>query len=174
MFVVMAGLPASGKSVVASGMQRELDAVILDKDQFRVSLFADYVDYTREQDDLCVRVIYDVACYHLSRRPDKPVILDGRTYSRGYQIAAVKQAAARAAVKVCFIECVCSAESARQRLESDRSKHPAKDRDFALYQRSLSRAEPITEPRLTLDTDKAGEAECVQLALRYIRRQQVC
>lgn len=164
----MTGLPASGKSTIAARLRSELGAVLLDKDEVRAFLFADHVDYEREQDDLCVNIMYDVACHHFKRRPDSTVILDGRTYSRRYQIDAVKQAATRASVPLYLIECVCTAESARKRLESNPGSHLAEDRNYLMYQNSKAHAEPIDEPRLVLDTDAMSEDQCVRAALNYL------
>lgn len=165
----MAGLPASGKSALARRLVDQLDAVWLDKDQVRDFLFKEAVDYEREQDDLCVDVMYKVASYHLSVRPDKPVILDGRSYSRQYQVDAVKQTATSANVALYIIECVCSPEVARIRLESDKNIHLAKNRSFAMYQKSRATADVITEPKLVLNTEKHSVTECVRLALTYLK-----
>jgi predicted kinase len=165
----MAGLPASGKSVLARRLQGVLQAVLLDKDQVRACLFEGYVTYTRDQDDLCVDVLYDVAEFHLRQRPETPIILDGRTYSRTYQVNALKQAARRMDVPLRIIECVCSPETARLRLQQDAGVHVAQDRDYALYQRSRSSAEPIEEPRQVVATDCCTLDECVNQALSYLQ-----
>ena len=169
----MAGLPASGKSAVSQALKQSLDAVLLDKDQVRAGLFTDHVDYTRKQDDLCVDIMYNVAHYHLTNRPQTPVILDGRTYSRRYQIDSVKRAAKRADTSIHIIECVCSSETARMRLRQDKDKHIARNRDELLYEKSRAAAEPITEPRLVLDTEHLTKEQCALSALDYIRKQQL-
>lgn len=170
----MAGLPASGKSSIAQLLTQSLNAVLLNKDVIRACLFNDAIDYTRQQDDLCVNVIYDVARYHLTERPGIPVILDGRSYSRHYQIESVKNTAAGADVSLIIIECVCSSETARQRLENDADTHLAKNRDYSLYQRCMETAETIVEPKLVIDTDNYNTSEGTQLALSYIKSQQAC
>ena len=168
MLIAMAGLPASGKSVIARKLAQRLQGIVLDKDEARASLFGTYVDYTREQDDLCVAILYDVARYHRSQRPGTPIILDGRTYSRRYQVAALKQAAERMAVPLTIVECVCAPESAKQRLEQDFGVHLARDRDYSLYLRSCAGAEPIEEPKLILDTDRHDPEECVAQVLAFL------
>jgi predicted kinase len=165
----MAGLPASGKSAIAQRLANQLHAVLLDKDQVRAFLFKDNVDYEREQDDLCVNVMYNVARYHLSKRPATPVILDGRSYSRHYQVEAVKDTAMRANVALFFIECTCAPGTARLRLESDQGLHLAKNRDYEMYERSRTAADVIDEPKITLDTDNNSESECLQMALSYLK-----
>lgn len=170
MYVVMAGLPASGKSTIARILERRLSAVLLDKDAVRDFLFGQFTEYSREQDDLCMEMIYATAGYLVRQHPKLVVILDGRTYSRNYQVAAVKAAAANAGTATRFIECVCSESSARARLEQSHGHelHLAADRDFSLYQRSKASAEPITESRLIIDTDESTVEHCVQAALDFL------
>jgi len=170
----MAGLPASGKSAVAQKLAVYLSAALLDKDQVRDFLFKEAVDYTREQDDLCVDVMYKVAIYHLSVRPNTPVILDGRSYSRQYQVDAVKQTASTANVALNFIECICTPELARLRLKSDEGVHLAGNRNYTMYQESRATADMITEPKLVLDTENNNVAECVRLALTYLETGTSC
>ena len=168
LIIAMAGLPASGKSDVGAQLQRVLGAVLLDKDRVRNFLFASYVDYSRRQNDLCLGVMYDVANYLLTTSSPSVVILDGRTYSRRYQIAAVKAAAERSGSRLLIIECVCSEESAKARLQNGQGNHLAKDRDFEMYLRSKAAAEPIDEPKLVLETDICSLEQCLEQALRYV------
>lgn len=167
--IAMAGLPASGKSALGLQLQRALDAVLLDKDKVRDFLFAEYVDYSNGQNDLCLSVIYDVAHYLLQGAEPPIVILDGRTYSKRYQVEAVKAAADRSGCTLIIIECFCSEESARQRLESDQGVHLAKDRDFQMYLRSKAAADAIEEPKLTIDTDRYSLQQCLEQALSYVQ-----
>ncbi len=168
MLIAMAGLPASGKSVLATAIQRDLDAVILDKDQLRSFLFNGHVDYSDEQNDLCVDVSYKVAIYLLTRPSPPTVILDGRTYSKTYQVEALKRAAAAASCPLFIIECVCSESMARERLEQDKGVHPAQDRDFNLYLKSRAAAQAILEPKLTVRTDQDDLERCKEQVLQYL------
>lgn len=59
MIIAMAGLPGVGKSTLARALAARLDAVVLDKDRIRASLFPpSHVDYSRDQDDFCIDVMY--------------------------------------------------------------------------------------------------------------------
>lgn len=168
----MAGLPASGKSTIARLLAAKLPALLLDKDVVRSTLFADRVEYRREQNDLVVDITYQVSAYVHQRDPTSTVILDGRTYSRRYQIDALEAAAQNAFSPLRVIECVCSEASALARLASDAGSpglHPAADRDAALYKRSHAAAEPIERPKLLLDTDALAPDEAAQVALEWLR-----
>ncbi len=174
MLIAMAGLPASGKSAVARPLAAALPALLLDKDAVRVDLFGEHVDYRREQNDLVVDITYRVGAYVLGRNPTAAVLLDGRTYSRRYQVVALEAAAREAATPLRLIECVCSPESAIARLERDAARpgaHPAADRDVALYLASRAAAEPVERPRLVLDTDAHTPAQAVELALEWLRSE---
>lgn len=166
--IALAGLPASGKSAIALRLNKALDSVLLDKDRVRDLIFQQHVDYSHEQNDLCVRWMYQAALYLLSKDPSPVVIIDGRSYSKSAQIVALKDTVTKARCKLCLVECVCSAESAKRRLQQDQGIHPAKDRDYALYLRSRAEAEPINEPRLTLDTDSLSAEECCERVLAYL------
>lgn len=171
----MAGLPASGKSVVARALAAALPALLLDKDIVRAALFGPHVDYRREQNDLVVDLTYRVSAYVLGRNPAAAVLLDGRTYSRRYQIDALEAAARETGAPLRLIECVCSPESALARLERDAARpdaHPAADRDAALYRASRAAAEPIERDRLVLDTDAHSPEQAVRIALEWLRSER--
>ena len=153
---------------MAKAMKPQLDAIVLDKDVVRESLFADRVDYSNTQNDLCIEIIYKVAHYLMTGVSPPVVILDGRTYSKRYQVDALIDFAQGVPSRLKIIECVCSEQTARERLALDEGMHLAKDRDFKLYLASKSASEPITVPRLTLDTGKNDLPECVQQALQYV------
>ena len=88
MIVLMAGLPGTGKSTLC----RKLSGVVLDKDQIRAALFTE-VEYSTEQDDFCMKVMLDTAAYILKKDPLRVVFLDGRPFSKQYQIEQVIAAA---------------------------------------------------------------------------------
>lgn len=168
MLVAMAGLPASGKSTLAARLARELGGVVLSKDAVRAALFPPPVlDYSREQDDLTMSAVFAAASTVRRSHPGVPIFIDGRTFLKAYQVRDVL--ALDPAVRV--IECVCAADVAKARLERDQhlDKHPAKNRTFELYLAAHARAEPLTVPRLTLDTGTRPLGECVALALAYLR-----
>ena len=169
MLIAFAGLQATGKSTLAKKLQQELLAILLDKDIVRDCLFAEHVDYSAAQNDLCLNIIYQLSGYYLQKNPESKIILDGRTYSKRYQIEALKQAANQFHTQFRIIECVCSEESTRKRLEHDQN-HLAKDRDFALYQRIKAAADPIIEPKLVIDTDLLSLEESIAKIITYLKQ----
>lgn len=171
MLIVMAGLPGTGKSTLARRLAQELPAIVLDKDAVRAALFPpSEIEYSTSQDDLCVDVMLRVAGYILAKDPLKHVILDGRTFSRRYQVDRVRAFARDLGVACAFVECVCSDGTVRQRLERDVAEglHPAANRDYEMYLAVQARAEPISGSKLVIDTD-LGLEPAVQSCLGYLR-----
>ena len=172
MLVAMCGLPGTGKSTLARRLAADLGGVVLSKDAVRAVLFpASVLDHSIEQDDLTMAAIYSAAASIHRSHPGRPVILDGRTFLRAYQIRDLLTLAQRIGTASKLIECVCDAELVRERLERDllHGEHPARNRTYDMYLRVKARAEPITMPRLVLDTGRTPLDECVRLALRYLR-----
>ena len=69
-----------------------------------------------------------------------------------------------------ILECECSEESARRRLEDKQAaaEHPAANRGYSLYLEVNARFEPITQPKIVLDTDQPLD-DCVNLAMNALR-----
>lgn len=173
MLIAMAGLPASGKSYLGQALAAALPAGILDKDVVRAALFPPgEIEYSTEQDDFCMSVILETAGYILRKDPAKIVVLDGRPFARRYQRAQVAAFAAAHGISELIVECVCSEETARRRLQQSVSTdaHLARNRDYALYLKLKAAFEPIDEPKLLVNTDQDLQA-CLAAALAYVRSQ---
>ncbi len=171
MLIMMAGLEGSGKSTLALQLAAALPGVVLNKDTIRAALFSPpLVEYSTAQDDFCVDIMLQVAGYLLRKAPATYVILDGRPFSRRYQVDAVVEFAAKLPDTLKIIHCTASDETIRQRLESDMSAavHPAKNRTYEQYLSTKRRFEPIDRPRLLVDTDQPLP-ECLDLCLDYIQ-----
>jgi adenylylsulfate kinase len=172
MLIAMAGLPGTGKSTLAACLERDLEAVVLDKDRVRAALFPPRVlDYSAAQDDIAMAAVYRAAAAILGANPRQAVILDGRTFLRAAQVSDLLVLAASLGEPSRVIECVCDDAVARERLERDLAQggHPAGNRTFALYQRLKATAEPITVPRLVLDTGRLPLEECTRRCLAYLK-----
>jgi predicted kinase len=166
MIVAMAGLPATGKSTLSRALAAETGGVVLDKDEIRRVLFPPaYLEYSSSQDDFCQLLTIETAGYLIERHRELRVFFDGRTFSRSYQIQNVMAAADRLRTPWRVIECVCSEETARKRL--DDASHPAKNRTYELYRRLKAEFEPIPAPKLVVDTDNPLD-ECVATARAYL------
>jgi predicted kinase len=163
MIVLIAGLPGTGKTTLARELARQVRGRVLSKDEIRHAIFVpDEIEYSSRQDDFCLHLMLETAGYLFARNPAQIIFLDGRPFSRRYQIENVLTAANSLHQSWRILECMCTEETARKRLERDAaaSRHIAANRDFELYRRVKARYETITFPKVLIDTDQ-DLADCV-------------
>lgn len=168
MLILMAGLPGTGKSTLARALAAQGHGAVLDKDEIRSVLFPPaYLEYSAEQDDFCQSLMLETAAYLLARHPRLRVFLDGRTFSRAYQIQNALAAAGRLPTPWRILECVCTEATARRRLEAARASHLAANRTYELYKRLQAEFDPIPTPKLVVNTDEPL-ADCITAVLPYL------
>jgi len=168
-YVLMAGLPGTGKTTLALALAQELGGAVLSKDTVRAVLFPGPLTvYTREQDDLCFKMILEAANYLAAHNRVEFIFLDGRTFSRRDQIDEAIQAANAAGCAWKILYTTCPDAIAEARLLKDASTHPAANRTVEVYREVKARFGPISYPHLGIDTSQPLEP-CVQKALVYLR-----
>ncbi len=163
----MAGLPGTGKSTLAGELAKRTRGTVLSKDMIRHAIFtATDIEYSARQDDFCLQVLLEAAGFLFERDPDRRVFVDGRTFSRRYQIENVLSAATAMHQPLRILECICSEKTAQRRLAADAAAgtQPAGNRGYQLYLEIKARFESILQVKVAIDTDQPLET-WVQLGL---------
>ena len=168
-FVILAGLPGTGKSTLAEALAGRLGGIVLSKDKVRAALFPPgAIDYSSSQNDFCMSVIL-MAAQRISSEGKVPFIfLDGRTFSRARDVQDVVRAATEVHADYRILLLSCPDELALERIRQSRGEHLAGNRDADLYWEVKARFEPITLPKLDVDTSRSLE-ECVEQCVAYLR-----
>lgn len=169
MLIAMAGLPGTGKSTLATALADALPAVVLDKDKLRTGLIpAERIEFTRAQDDYVFELLLKAAEYNLNR--GRHVILDGRTFTRRYQVERVELYAQEHKVGFRIIECVCPEELALCRLQEDQKsgEHPAENRTPELYQTLKAEKEQIVLDHIVVNTN-CDLKTCLRKCVEYLK-----
>ena len=165
----MAGLPGSGKTTLARALAGAVGGVVISKDDVRAALFpGELTDYSAEQDDLCMKrsstprnILLLTVAYRLCSSMAGP----SRAHTR-LNKSFVPREECGAGWKILHL--TVPDEVARARLQdAEAAGHLAKNRDFKLYLEVKARSEPITRPKLDVDTSQPLE-DCVQKCKAYL------
>jgi predicted kinase len=171
MIILMAGLPGTGKTTLARLLAQHFSGALLDKDIIRAALFSPLdIEYSVEQDDYVQQVMLETMRFILRKDSCRYVFLDGRTFSRSYQVESVLRAGRALEQPWRILHCICSDLAAQHRLtrQGDSADHLATNRDYSLYLQIKSRFEPITLPNTIIDSNQPLEI-CLQTALEALR-----
>ena len=168
LIVLMAGLPGTGKSTLVRAVAARIGGVVLDKDAIRASLFPPaQIEYSSAQDDYVVQLMLSTAEYLLLRNPKLTVFIDGRPFSQSYQIESAIAKAEKLGTPWRIVECVCPEKLALQRIQQDRKRHVARNRNAELYLAVKAKFEEIVRPKLTVRTSLRLET-CVRKVEEYL------
>jgi predicted kinase len=165
--IVLSGLPASGKSVLAESLSRALSVTIFSIDTIEVAMWRAGLAKT-QTGAAAFEVARALADEHLRLRHS--VIVDAVNPVEAPR-AAWRHLAAKHRVSLKIIECVCADEAMlRQRIEAQaRSVSGTPEITWARLLQRRDEYEPWTDPRLVLDTSRTSPAQLLAQALNYVR-----
>lgn len=165
----MAGVPGTGKTTLAEALVKRLGGIVLSKDKVRAALFPPgAINYSSGQNDFCMSLVL-MAAQRIAAEHTVPFIfLDGRTFSRSRHVQDVIRGAADVDANYRILHLFCPDELALERIRLGRGEHVAGNRDESLYREVKARFEPITLPKLNVDTSRPLE-ECVECCVAYLK-----
>jgi predicted kinase len=165
--IVLSGLPASGKSVLAESLSRALSIPIFSVDPIEAAMWR--AGLAKTQTGIAAyEVAQALADEHLRLRHS--VIVDAVNPVEAPR-AAWRNLATKHRVSLKIIECVCPDETTlRQRIEGrGRNDAGTQKLTWASLLQRRAEYEPWTDPRLVLDTSRTSPAQLLAQALNYMR-----
>ena len=165
--IVLSGLPASGKTVLAESLSRALSVPIFSIDPIEAAMWR--AGLLKTQTGIAAyEVAQGLADEHLRLR--HATIVDAVNPIEAPR-AAWRNLAAKHRVPLKIIECVCSDETMhRQRIELRvRSVAGTHEITWARLLQRRAEYEAWTDPRLVLDTSRTSPPQLLAQALNYVR-----
>lgn len=167
-FVMLCGLPGTGKSTIARKLAQSLPAVMIESDRMRRTLF-DPPSYTAEESQHVHHVCHILIGWYL--RHYYHVIYDATNLYERHRRSVYRLAACSGA-RLVVAEAIASDEIIRKRLVPRRRGKAAgydrddfSDADWEVYLRMRRRAEPIQHEHITMDTSDGDLERVVRCVL---------
>ncbi len=158
--LVLVGLPATGKTHLASELSRRTGAVVLESDAIRSLLFQQR-RYTRWESRRLFAAIHAAIDALLS--DGASVILDATNLAEAERRPLYALAEQRDA-KLVLAHVTAPRDVARERLARRAGEDSHSEADVAVYQRMQSRSEAIARPHHVIDTSAENEPALRALA----------
>ena len=166
-FIMMSGLPGSGKSYLSQRLAEELPAVVVESDRVRKTLFPEPA-YTAEESALIHRICQEVIRRLLAR--GVRVIFDATNLIE-FQREALYSLAERSGARLLIVRTVAPEPVVHERLEQ-RKLHPANasDADWRVYRRMSTSEQQIARSHLCIDTSQDID-QAIRRIMKAIRHR---
>jgi predicted kinase len=162
--LVLVGLPATGKTRIASELRRRTGAVVLESDAIR-SLLVRQRRYTPPENRRLFAAIHGAIDALLA--DGVSVILDATNVAEVERKPLYAMAGQRDA-KLILVHVTAPDGVARERLERRRNEKSQSEADLRVYERMQSRVEEVRRPHHVIDT--SGE---IEPALRALAKEMM-
>ncbi len=150
-FIVVSGLPGTGKSYFCGKLEERLSFLILESDIFRKALFS-VPSYSRQESSRLFQAVHLLIERLLKR--GVPLILDATNLSERYR-EHLYSIADRLDAKLIMVRVEAPPEVVHERLKNRLENSEAKsDADWAVYQRMKPTVQKIRRNHYAVDTSK--------------------
>lgn len=150
-FIVVSGLPGTGKSYFCHQLREKLPAVIVESDSLRKVLFPQ-PSYSAEESFHLFQILHRLAGDLLKK--GIPVIFDATNLeekNREY----LYSIAERQGAKLILVQIIAPAEVVKERLETRRSRpQSTSDADWEVYQKLRASVQPLGRSHFVVDTSR--------------------
>jgi len=167
-FIIMSGLPGTGKSYFSRKLVERLPCAILESDMLRKILFPS-PSYSAQESQRLFSAIHLLISELLNK--GIPVLLDATNLAEGRR-ELLYHIADRARAKLIIVRVEAPVEIVRKRLQA-RFENPSpedmSDADFKVYQRMRRRAQKIRRNHFVVDTSR-DITPVIEKIIREVRR----
>ena len=158
----MVGVPGSGKTFLAKSLSEKLNCEILNRDLIRASIFPKkYIDHSKSQNNIAFEVLFKVLKQIISNNRPEYIIVDGKPFSKNYEIEEFKNEIDKLSAKLIIIHVTATIETISLRLQNDcKNKYPLyrnPNKNSKIYNAQLmvSEFDKIKFPHIIIDTSSS-------------------
>ena len=157
--ILMVGVPGSGKTFLAKSLSEKFNCEILNRDIIRTSIFPkEYIDHSKSQNNIAFEALFKVLKQLISNNRPEYIIVDGKPFSKNYEIEEFKNNIDKLSAKLIIIHVIAPIDIISLRLKNDlKNKYPLyrdpkKDSKIYNTQLMISEFDKIKFPHIIIDT----------------------
>ena len=157
--ILMVGIPGSGKTFLAKSLSKKLNCEFLNRDLIRTSIFPKkYIDHSKLQNNIAFEVLFKVLKQLISNNKPEYIIVDGKPFSKNYEIEEFKNEIDKLSAKLIIIHVTASIDIISSRLQNDLKnqyplyRDPKKNSKIYNTQLMINEFDKIIFPHIIIDT----------------------